>query len=257
MSRAELFIEELLAPILPKLNITDHSLEVNSGSAKGDGYLGDIWNVKVHHSNGDIKLVVKTAEPDEHQREIIRIELLFESEINFYTTIFPAMDALQVEKQVEYPLKLTKCYGSSLTKGKEALILQDLKSEGYSLYDRKKPFDEAHLTLALKHYAKLHALSFALRSQRPEVFRQLTDSVINIMPLIYPNFIDSVRAQILKNAEMLKQRELIKEANAVEKVAKEVEKIYYMNEEPPDQYSVILHGDCWINNMLFKYDVRL
>lgn len=254
MSRTEVLTKTLISPVLTELKISDYSLKINSGSSKGDGYLGDIFSVKVRHPGGDIDLIVKTAAKDANQRRITRTDVLFRNEINFYTLVFPEMDELQ--RQVKNPLKLTRCYATSLTDGEETLVLQDLKIEGFRLCERRKPLDETHIILVLDYYAKLHALSFALRSQRPEVFKKLTNCVTNVMPLFFPNFMDGIKSRMRRNSQMLRERGLVEEANAAERIIGEAERTFFMNDESADEYSVITHGDCWSNNMLFKYDVR-
>lgn len=257
MHRAELLIKSLLPPVLNKLDITDYTIEINAGSATGDGYLGDIFSVKVKHNGGDTDLIVKTAPRDKQLRELLRADLVFRNEIVYYTEVFPEMDSLQKERQIQHPLEFTNYYTSSLKRGEETLVLQNLKTAGYRLCDRRKPFDAPHLVLVLNYYAKLHALSFALRSQRPEVFERLANSLLNVLPVIYPSYIDGIKQLMRRNANMLKRRGLGKESASAEKIANEAELILYLQNVPADESCVLLHGDCWSNNLLFKYDVRV
>lgn len=247
-------IKKLLTPILPKFNISDYIININAGSAKGDGYAGDIYSVNVKHKNGDLDLIVKIAAKDETTRKDLHSDIIFRNEINLYTKIFPEMDLLQKEKRVSNPLEMTKCYNSSLIKYEEAIILENLKTKQYKHHPMKQAFDKAHVVLVLKQYAKFHALSFALRSQRSEIFKKITEYTTNVAPSMYPNFIDAIKLQMRKCAEMLKCNGLIKEGEAAEKLAEEAENILYLNEEP-NEYTTIVHGDCWCNNMMFKYDV--
>lgn len=256
MNRAELITEKLLTPVLSELKIKNYTLEINSGSAKGDGYLGDIWSVKVHHPDGDLELIVKTATTNEIQREITGTDVIFKNEINLYTVIFPQLDSLQRDKQVKHPLEMTKCYGGSLTEPDEAMVLQNLRADGYVVRDKRNPFDEAHIELALNYYARLHALSFALCSQRPEVFKNLANCVENPLPIIFPNFVDAAKERMRWNAQMLRDKGLVEEAEAAERIIEDAENVFFINEGAVGEYRVFVHGDCWNNNMLFKYDVR-
>lgn len=252
---AKLLLKKWLAPFLTEQNIKDYSVELDSGSEKGDGYLGDIWGVKVQHENGNIDLVVKAAAKDDTARKVTVIDCIFKNEVTFYTKISSAMNSLQQEKQVSEPFKITKCYASSLVEKEEALVLENLKTKGFSLYERRKAFDKAHVILTLDNYAKYHALSFALRVQRPEMFKELASQLTDIMSLFYPNIMAGLKKYMRKCVEMLKRNGLTEEAKAAEKIAEEPEKVLYLNEKPPDEYTVITHGDCWSNNMMFKYDV--
>lgn len=257
MNRAETLTKILLPPVLNKLDISDYTIEIKSASTTGDGYIGDVFSVKVKHKNGDIDLIVKTAVRDENLRELIRTDTVFKNEVIYYTAIFPEMDSFQKKNQVKNPLEFTKCYTTSLKKGEETLVLQNLKAEGYSLCDRRNTFDAPHVALVLNYYAKLHALSFGLRSQRPEAFKKFENSLVNVFPLMYPNYIDGLKQVMRGNAEMLKRRGLTKESEAAEKITEEAEQILYLYNIPADESAVLLHGDCWGNNLLFKYDVRV
>lgn len=256
MNRADLITEKLLTPVLKQLKISDYTVEINSGSAKGDGFMGDIWCVKVHHSAGDLELIVKTATTNAIQREITGTDVIFKNEINFYTVIFPELDSLQKDKQVKHPLEMTKCYAGSLTAPDEALLMQNLRADGYVVRDKRNTFDEVHIDLLLNYYAKLHALSFALSSQQPQVFKSLANHVMNALPILFPNFLDAVKERMRWNAQMLRGKGLIVEAEAAERIIGEAENVFFINEGAVDEYTVFLHGDCWNNNMLFKYDVR-
>lgn len=257
LNDAEALTRKLLAPIVTKLNIGDYTLDINPGSAKGDGYLGDIWSVKVLHDNGALNLIVKAATTDEELRKITKTNMVFKNEINFYTIVFPEMDSFQNENGVRNPLKLTKLYASSLLEGEEMLIMEDLNANGYSLCDKREPLDKAHIILVLNHYAKLHALSLALRAQRPESFKKIAQNVANVMSALFPNYSESFIVQMKKNAQMLAQRGFSEEGTAADNLIEQLEKIIFMDDIPTDECTVVVHGDCWNNNIMFKYDVNI
>lgn len=64
----------------------------------------------------------------------------------------------------------------SLIKGRmfafQAICLEDLRPKGFVMRDRMKQMDFPHASLAFKALGRLHALSFALRDQRPEIFQK-------------------------------------------------------------------------------------
>lgn len=248
-------IQTLLSPTLTKLNIFNYTLDISCGKSKGDGYVSEIYRVKVKHGNGEIDLIVKSVIDNEDHRKLMHAEEVFKNEIAFYTTVFPVLDQFQRERRVSEPVEIAKCYATSLDERKEALVLEDLKAAGYLLCNRRKPLDEAHIALALRQYGKLHALSFGLRDQRPEDFKRISASLTDIFPLVFSEFIESFRPQILKNAEMLKERGLIAESELAKETAADLEHILLRCCEPDDPYTVVIHGDCWCNNMMFKSDV--
>lgn len=247
-------IRDLLAPVLSKLNIDDYILDISDGKSKGDGYSGEAYTVKVKQKSEETCLFAKLAERNDEYRKFVDIKLAYINEVAFYTETFPVLDEFQREKQVRQPVQIAKCYATSVKEKEEALILEDLRVAGFGMWNRKKPLDEAHLSFALKNYGKLHALSFALRDQHPEKFNKIADSLIDLFPVVFVNFMEGFKKEMFKNAEMLKQRGLIAEAELTEKVAHEIEEIYALQCEA-NEPRIVTHGDSWCNNMMFQYDV--
>lgn len=250
-------IQTLLSSSLARLKIYDYTLDVNYAKSKGDNYGSEIWRVKVKHQSGEINVFVKIAINDEQHRNLVNSEKTFKNEATFYTTVFPTLDQLQREKQVNQPFLIPKCYATSLKEGEEALALEDLKAAGFEMCDRKKPLDEAQIALVLKQYGKLHALSSALRDQNPQIFKGISSSVTDLSALFFHNLADCFKMQALINAEMLERFSLTAESEVARNVAEKLEEILTIPCEPDDPYAVLIHGDCWCNNMMFKYDVRI
>jgi hypothetical protein len=59
----------------------------------------------------------------------------------------------------------------------EVLVMEDMREQGYILRDRRFGLDVSHCQLVLEELAKLHALSFAIRDQKPEQFNNLKNSI--------------------------------------------------------------------------------
>lgn len=52
----------------------------------------------------------------------------------------------------------------------QVICLEYLRPKGFVMRDRMEPLDLAHTSLAFRALGRLHALSFALRDQRPDIF---------------------------------------------------------------------------------------
>lgn len=251
-------IGALLSEALAKLNITNYTFVINnSGKGSGDGYSGETYKVKVKHQHGEIDLFVKQATESEQHRNFLYTEKIYKNEIGFYTSVFPVLDKFQKDKNVKNPFQITKCYATSLENRAELLVLEDLVAAGYKPCDRKKPLDEFHVSLVLRSYGKFHALSLALHDQHPELFKQITGNLTDLFPLVFPTLLASMKMQVIKNLQMLIENGYTAEFQLAEKVTKELEGTLVMNSESDDPYNVVTHGDCWCNNMMFKYDVRV
>ncbi|KAJ8943196.1 hypothetical protein NQ318_000677 [Aromia moschata] len=140
----------------------------------------------------------------------------------------------------------------------EVLILNNLKKIGYELYDRVKPLNLSHQKAVLKEYGKLHAVSFALRDQHPDQFRTLINSK------------DFMRGFFALKGIQKSVQKAVNEAMDIfrEKgdftLAEKLERIFYKNPgelaldlfrmDKDNPEAVILHGDCWNNNFMYKYE---
>ncbi|KAB7501254.1 hypothetical protein Anas_13733, partial [Armadillidium nasatum] len=86
------------------------------------------------------------------------LEEMFGRETDIFSTIVGGMNE-QLEKLDLPPLKNPKLFSRSLEKSKEAFLLENLKVQGFEVYDRRKGMDLNHCTLALKELGRFHASS--------------------------------------------------------------------------------------------------
>lgn len=69
------------------------------------------------------------------------------------------------------------------------LFLEDLQLRGFVMWDRIKQLDFAHMSLSFRALGRFHALSFALRDQRPEDFMSKIATLKE--PLFRPDLINN------------------------------------------------------------------
>ncbi|KAK4875663.1 hypothetical protein RN001_012085 [Aquatica leii] len=204
--------------------------------------------------------VIKSAPTNEMMRSQLPIHIAYQREAYMYTVVLPEFNKLQLEKKILKPFtSLAKHYKSFLNNRNEAIILEDMKAHGfYSLLDRKQPLNYEHEVFILREYGKLHALSFAMRLHKPKTFNEIAN---NTQEQYFCNFNKQLRIQNYKNysAKAYKVLDPIKDKNIYDKYNKFHEKIddiasEITNGDVTNPYYVIRHGDCWINNFLFKYE---
>ncbi|KAJ8977349.1 hypothetical protein NQ317_017764 [Molorchus minor] len=138
----------------------------------------------------------------------------------------------------------------------EKLVFENLRYKNFQTMEKKSTFDKQHVEFVFKQYGKLHAISFAYRELKPNEYLQLA----NGLKSLYKTFseIASFRDSIKKVFSVCLEN-LEKEGNnkIVEKFKRYVENGPYILSDVTNykgKYSAILHGDCWSNNMMFKYD---
>nr|CAI5850183.1 unnamed protein product [Callosobruchus analis] len=114
----------------------------------------------------------------------------------------------------------------------------------------------SHTKKVLQEYAKLHALSFALKDQNPELFSTLIDGCTDNLFLDYlkkPRFRESVIDSFHQGVGILKKYGDDDLAAKYAKITTDgVNRLTEMLVEKNEE-KVINHGDCWNNNFMFKY----
>nr|CAI5855349.1 unnamed protein product [Callosobruchus analis] len=177
-----------------------------------------------------------------------------------YDQIFPAFEAFQKQKKVQDPFKAyPKCYKCLKVYKKDVIVLENIKSSGYQLHDKLKCMNLSHTKTVLQEYAKLHALSFALENQNPELFSTLLDGCTEDLFLDFlkkPKYQQSINDSLQQGVNILKKYDGDDLAAKYARITTDgVNRVIELLEEKNDQ-RVINHGDCWNNNFMFKYKVR-
>lgn len=256
-------LETWISNAMSKEGICSYSLDVSGRSTKGDGYLGEVTFVKVsaNHSKAtgnDIYLVVKSAKSSDELRKQTSVKEVYEREIFMYTKVFPVFREFQQNYTSKAIFnKFAKCYTASNENKKEALIMEDLKMARFEIHDRRQPQNLNHALFVFRSYGGLHAISLAMKVRKPALFKSLTRNMTDLMGKLL------IQMQVFPN--LTKDFESVMDTlknNGKENLAKKYEGFKDNLEEyltkysnPNSPLSVILHGDCWNNNMMFKYQV--
>ncbi|CAG9764479.1 unnamed protein product [Ceutorhynchus assimilis] len=242
-----------------------------SASNDGDGYVGilEAWQLKDKNSDRKLEFVLKRAPKSEALRKQFPTRQAFLKEIYVYTKIFPEIIKFQREHNIPHPFdSVAMFYGAIENEPEETLILRNLKEDGYSMHDRLQPLNSLHLSLVIASYARLHAISHAMKILDPERYERLTENHRNN---IMTEFIQTKHQESSKGGDSLvegmeKTRkmffdpvfEAIKDnPNLAEVVKQKMMKSFesfYKDESDNDEFTVIGHGDCWNANILFSYE---
>ncbi|KAG5671278.1 hypothetical protein PVAND_001483 [Polypedilum vanderplanki] len=227
------------------------------------GFVGLLKKCRIIEQNRELSVFCKFLPQDEEQNKKLNSFLLFEREVFIYNELFPEFIKLQLENGFKIDdsdgfWSFPKCYYANYDKNnpnKSVIIMEDLTKKNFEVKDKFIPSDFQHTSKLFIELAKLHGLSLALKIKKPEIFDKFknlknsmcfvmtTDSMKNIAPrncqLICELFKD--------NQKVVKKLDKIK--NCIwEKVAETLEAA-----TKTEQFSVICHGDVWINNVLYNY----
>lgn len=206
------------------------------------GFFGEHLNLLVKLKRDDDfevethSFFVKTIpELSIQQAQLIRNMQLFERESKFFNKLYP---------------ELSKDYvGSSWSPGcllanQNVIVLEDMRTQGYAMLEQKI-FDGAHLNLAVKAQARLHASSILLESRTCEpasdICPKSCSEAIYVQTCPFDLTIDLVK----KIAERLDLDH--------SHVRPGLRKAFTLLYDPKNLgRRVISHGDAWPNNYLFK-----
>lgn len=254
-------LETWLVPVLEKEGLENYEITILGNSEKGDGYLGDITFIDVTGYDKEKKpkaynFVVKCGKKSTQLRDVMPIRLAFENEIHFYNEILPTFMKFQEEKGIKEPFNnFPKCYGTFIVDDMEVLVLDNLKFRNFSVHNRQQPMSKDHILKVIRTYGKLHAISYALKDQKPELFKQLAaplgDVILEFSKLSPPDRSKNPFEDVEKVAIKNKENDIAEKARSLKEKALDAYKIT----DPEDPYAIILHGDCWNNNFMFKYSV--
>lgn len=205
-----------------------------------------------------LHLLCKIIPSNAQYRRNAQSVLLFKREIFMYTRALPQLIEFARDKQlndVDRLLTIPKLYGTYADEKCEsyALIMENLKVKKFVLWPRHDPFPLDHEMRILERLARLHALSFALKDQRPTVFDEFRNLYDMAEPQIdYGNF-----GEVLLNCLTQVINVLVDDKH------KAIVTMYKRNyrqilrecfaKDVVDKFGVINHGDTWINNFLFQY----
>ncbi|KAJ3666354.1 hypothetical protein Zmor_001800 [Zophobas morio] len=249
--------------VILKENIKNFSLKNVGNSEKGDGYIGDILFVTLtsvrDKSSPEYNLVLKCSKRSEALRKKTPVKEAFITEIYIYEKVFPTFTHFQLEKGVFHPFKsVPKCHGALIADNLEVIVFDNLKTSGYVLWDKKKLLTRKHIELVVEEYAKFNAVSIAMKDQKPEGFKKLTDNLMNV----FQRFVEATDCEIIFGKIIDEIHDLLKDdldehiLSVWRSLKEKINFIFGDMIQGISGVKVMRHGDCWCNNFMFKHDKK-
>ncbi|KAE8573450.1 uncharacterized protein [Halyomorpha halys] len=231
--------------------------EAQPALPKGENYLSLISRITLEVVLGNGKkshksLILKEAPHEGNNREFVNNLGVFKIETEMYLRILKQMEELMDEHhETEELLWGRLIFYQPYT----SLLLEDLKATGFLMTQRQACLDLEHGHLVLHSLGRFHGMSKILEER----------GVINgkdFKPYALCNSKDLLEKYVHNGLRNLSEAMHRSWGPAWQRVAEKLimplevleNKMIEIGKLEESRFNVVNHGDCWSNNMLFKYD---
>lgn len=234
--------------------------EIIDFTSKGDNYVCFVTSVKVVFvlsGHQDVATYIVKLNPCSAMESVESfIVNVFLKESEFYLKMAPELNSILVGLN-QPPLRLPLCLYASNESKREIIILEDMRPKGFKMYDRMKCLDEQHSLLVIEELARLHSSSVILQETLGEEefvkkFDFLDDLFLDTsQSTFFKAWFQSMIANGCKVAAKLTNYDEVETYLA--KLAPNGLDLVMEMMTTDHPFKVVCHGDCWNNNILFRY----
>ncbi|PSN36163.1 hypothetical protein C0J52_17000 [Blattella germanica] len=241
----------------PDLEVT--SSDIRRATAPGDNYMSIMYRgiITVERRGQPEKksLIIKTEHEGTEMRKLSRKSKVFELEAMMFKDVIPAMnDLLKAAGCIDFTPFGAKFIYAHFGAPCSVIVMEDLKSSGFELAERKAGLDLDHCRLVIKTLAKFHAASVVLSKKNPDLIEPFleppTKDVFNDdFGKFFNSFIEklSIKMKSTDKLERFSERILNIAGTGMQRWTNG----RIRNDE---EFNVLIHGDLWVNNMMFRYN---
>nr|CAD7406650.1 unnamed protein product [Timema cristinae] len=267
------FLQELLRVSEDDPTLILHHLEVSPACNSGDNYMSAVTRVRVRGSRkagtleGRWSLVLKRQPPKVSTRELLRTDPVFKNETAAYSRVILSFERFSGDGE-DAP-RVPKCLHANLAFRNDVIVLEDLQPAGFRMCDLAGGVgpraQQTCATGASEELARYHALSLAMKLLEPEAFLRTRHQIREVIfvqeaaHLFSPSLETACKMAIggLRISALQAGDDggplLLKAVKALEGQRGTIFNKMVGLVKPSEPFSVITHGDFWINNILFRY----
>ncbi|KAG5676169.1 hypothetical protein PVAND_006018 [Polypedilum vanderplanki] len=258
------YIRQSLDKVATSEGFKNYTLDIDHGSSIGDGFVGIMLKVIIKEVDSDkcIKVLAKVPPPNKARREMMQLTSIFKREVYIYNVLLPEFVEFQKEKKIpeskgfyNFPKVYYADFNDELDDG--IIVMEDLRDSGHRMWSKYEPINLEHSKLLLTTLGRFHAVSFAMKAKKPEIFQK------------YKELDDYMTNNTDENFKGWMEQSITGVANSLGEGNEKVKaKVLKLNEDiiqimkscidgaAAEPYAVVNHGDCWTNNYLYHYTKR-
>jgi thiamine kinase-like enzyme len=240
--------DTVMAAILGSESVT---YEVRPGAPIGDNWISSVYRITTPYHRPP-SYFVKCLPTCEARRTAMESDTFFRNEVQFYRRVLPEFVKFQEDKRAISPFRsVATVYHIS----ENTIVMEDMKARGYLMVDNRQSLDIPHIRLVLKEIGRFHGLSFAFKDQNPQKFADLKSSVNEtVIRSSETGYFCSILTSGWKAALAIARKTFPTDhLQIIEDFFGNVWNRMVTLAKPQEPNAVILHGDAFINNILFHY----
>lgn len=253
----EEYFETLLRKVKGDATVKVQTVHVEYALPKGENYASVIYRVQVAFHSKDQpartrSYIIKGLSETEIAKKKLGEYNVHGKEMNIYQLVIPELRQLlrSVGDRSElYPSALC------VDRNNDVMIFNDVTKKGFVMTDRTKGLDVIHTKMSLKAMAKLHASSLKLAEMYPTIFDGYKTGMMTRKTNAFHYFFQSTYDAFADEIYTW-DSEWHYYANKLQKLGPHLieQGLCVFDNDSKDDLRVLVHGDLWINNLMFKYD---
>ncbi|XP_063223192.1 uncharacterized protein LOC134531421 [Bacillus rossius redtenbacheri] len=252
------FLEKLLQESKNNRCLSVRDSSVENASGRGDNYISKLFRVTVNQGNpAEKKTFFVKILPDEGiVRDMVERSSAFSTEMRMYRDTLPRMNKLLARcAPGQFGSLGPECYYLSSSEEPLVLVIEDLREKGYAMADRRRGLDLEHSLLVVRTLARFHACSVAARAEEPSSVETYASNLFfeEASRTFWEN---NFKSTLTAMAEVVRRWDGFGDEFAEKLRARSAtmrEDLVRLLRSRDDAFKVLLHGDLWVNNVLFRY----